>query len=247
MIKVAIICAIPQESRPILRRLGFLSRVRSDELTLWSGTTADMQVTLAESGIGITRAAAAAKTIIQYAAPDIIISAGFCGAVNPGLHRGDIVFAEKIFTLTAGLQPSKATIDSDFLKLSDAAGRPDFLRGTFITTAAMVAKTWFAPLVDDRISNPVLEMESHAVAEVCQDNGIRFAGLRAVSDTAANDPQPVCSKLFDHEMKLSMVKLLLTVATSPLSVRRLFRLYVDTAAAGGSLAEAIKFSLGTLR
>ena len=74
-----------------------------------------------------------------------------------------------------------------------------------------------------------------------------LAALRIVSDTTDRDPQPVCSKIFAADRKVSMLKILRTVITAPLRTRKLLQMHVDAEAAGNSLAEAIKFSLERLR
>lgn len=247
MMKVALICAIPQESRPILRQLGCFSRVRLGNLFVWSGASANLQLILAESGMGMDHAAEAAQNIIKFAPPDIVISTGFCGAIRPGLRRGDVILAENILTYDTALRPTSAFCDRTLLERLSPSGATTFHRGTFITTSAMVAKSQIAASLDEQIRFPVLEMESNAVAEVCNRSGIPFVAIRVVSDTAEQDPHAVCSKIFAADMKISMIKLLKAIVTAPLITRDLIRLAIDATAAGTSLAQTIEFSLGKLR
>jgi len=246
MQKVALLCAIPQERRPILRRLCNPSRSQVNEIPIWNCTLPNLHVTLAETGVGTVRAANAARNIIRLTAPDIVISTGFCGAVKPGLRRGDIVLAERILTYSTALQPSTVSLDRTLLDILGSPGKIMYNAGTFITTQEMVAKHRIAALLGDQYPNPVLEMESHAVAEVCSSSGIPFAAIRAISDTADQDPQPVCSKVFSEDMEISMLKLIKAVVTAPQTTRELLRLYIDTETAGRSLAEAVEFSLERL-
>jgi adenosylhomocysteine nucleosidase len=247
MKKIALLCAIPQERRPILRRLCRPIRGQLHDLPIWSSTSSDLQVTLVETGIGITRAAEAAKKIIKFASPDIVISTGFCGTVKPGLRRGDIVLAERILQYRSELHSSAVTLDKILLEILSPPGKINFHFGTFITVPEMVAKCRIAAQLDDQNTNPVIEMESLAVAEVCNYRDIPFAAIRVVSDTADNDPQPVCSKIFAADMKVSMIKILSTVMTAPLTTRKLLQMHVDAEAAGRSLAKAIALSLERLR
>jgi len=247
MNRIALLCAVPQERRPILRRLANPSRGKLKEIPIWSCVSSNLHITLAETGIGTARAAKAAEEIIRHIAPDIVISTGFCGAVRPGLRRGDIVLAERILAYTTSLQPATVTLDRTLLDILGSPGKIIFNSGTFITTHNMVAKSRIAPLLDNQYPNPVLEMESHAIAEVCCNRGIPFAAVRAVSDTADQDPQPVCGKIFTADMEISMIKLMKSVITAPQITRKLLRLYLDTESAGKSLAEAVEFSLERLR
>jgi len=89
-------------------------------------------------------------------------------------------------------------------------------------------------------------MNGLAVAEGCNYRDIP-AVFRIVSDSIDRDPQPVCSKIFAADMKVSMIKILKPVITAPLRTRKLLQMHVDAEAAGNSLAEAIEFSLERLR
>ena len=206
-----------------------------------------MQITLVETGIGRARATAAARNIIKTVLPDIVISTGFCGAVKPGLRRGDIVLAERMLVFSNQLHSSAITPDKELLDILNPPETTNYHAGTFISVAGMVSKCRIAPLLTAQHQNPVLEMESLAVAEVCDCHSIPYAAIRAVSDAADHDPQPVCSKIFAADMKLSMIKLLGRVVTAPSITRQLLQLHSDAEAAGRSLAEAIEFSLERLR
>lgn len=243
MKKVAIICAIPQESRPILSRLHNPVKGRLHNMPVWTSQSPELQVFLAQSGIGTARAAAAARELISFAAPDLVISTGFCGALKPGLQRGDLVVAEKLFTCSTALRPFEVTLDRRFWELIGESG---FQPGTFITTEKMEAKSRIAPLVDAGCRNPVLEMESSAVASVCKSCDTPFVAIRAVSDTADQDPQPICARLFNAEMKISVIQTVKALLATPQMTRQLLQLYVDAGAAGKSLGKAIEYTVGRL-
>jgi len=218
-----------------------------NDIPIWNCFTSTLHVTLAETGIGMRRATQAAREIIRFTKPDIVISTGFCGALRTGLRRGDIVIAEKILAYPPALQSSSASLDRNLLDILSGAGKVNTNLGTFISTQVMMEKDRLAPLVDDQLQNPVLEMESHALAEVCAGNGIPFAAVRAVSDTAEYDPQPVCSKIFTDDMSVSLTKLLRAAVADPLIIRELLQLHSAARSAGNSLAEAIVSSLEKLQ
>jgi adenosylhomocysteine nucleosidase len=206
-----------------------------------------MQVLLIESGIGTVRAAKAVRDIINLAAPDLVISTGFCGAVKSGLSRGDIVLAEKIFTYNSAHLSDAVSIDTSYLNQLGSTAKIVIHPGTFITTIGFMAKTRITEALHGEIPNPVLEMESHAIAEVCINHGVPFAAIRAVSDTAASDPYHICRKLFDADMNIRLRSLLKTVITEPTITRQLLQLHADAKAAGICLAKAIEFSLENIK
>lgn len=51
------------------------------------------------SGVGRDRARATAQRLLRDSSPGLVIAAGFCGAVVPGLQVGDIVRSPRILTV----------------------------------------------------------------------------------------------------------------------------------------------------
>lgn len=244
---IAIICAIPQESRPILRRLAAHRRTSLQGIPLWQSESSGQQLFLVESGMGTARATAAAESVIGQIAPDLVISAGFCGALLPGLDRGAIVLAERLLAYPDLRCSAAVSIDQTLLTRLAAPADKTLHRGTFITTPMLVAKNRVRTLLDEQLAHPVLEMESHAVGTVCARRGVPFAAIRAVSDGADQDPHLDCSKIFAADMKISIMQILKAIIVEPALGRRLLQLRQDAGVAGNSLAQAVALSLGRLQ
>lgn len=86
---VLIAVATPWESRPLAKSLG----LSPDGPGLWRGLSGGFRATLLETGIG---PAAAAGALERHAAsngkpPSLVVSAGLCGALQPGLRPGEVV------------------------------------------------------------------------------------------------------------------------------------------------------------
>lgn len=246
MIKIALLSAIPQERRPIQRQLGNSTQGQIKDIPIWSFVSSNQKVLLAETGIGSKRAEEAAKHIIEFMSPDIVINTGFCGALTTGLRLGDIVLAESVLAYSTELHALPDAVDKTLFNLLSASVNQVFYPATFISTTGIESKWRIAALLNDKILRPVLEMESYAIAAVCHNNDIPFVSIRAVSDTADQDPQPVCSKIFGSDLKISIIKLLKALITSPLISRDLVQLSANTEVAGKYLAIAIKRTLETL-
>ena len=90
MKKIAVIFAFYWELRPLARRLGvnFFKSLRPVI------AAKDGYLVLAKSGIGAERAGAVAEDIIRDFKPDLIISAGYCGALVKDLKIGDVVVSD---------------------------------------------------------------------------------------------------------------------------------------------------------
>jgi nucleoside phosphorylase len=93
---VAILTALPEESRPLRRRMSGARRVAGPGLSLWEGELGARKVLLAETGAGARAAAGAAEGLFARFAPARWIGAGFAGAISPGLPFGSVVVATEL-------------------------------------------------------------------------------------------------------------------------------------------------------
>ena len=90
MKKIAVIFAFYWELRPLARRLGinFFKSLRP-VIAARGG-----YLVLAKSGMGAERAGMVTEDIIRDFKPDLMISAGFCGALVKDLKIGDVVVSD---------------------------------------------------------------------------------------------------------------------------------------------------------
>ena len=101
MANICIICAIEQETTPILQRFPAARVSNLAGLPAWHFQAFGHSVTLIQSGIGGNRAAKAATEAVALA-PEIIISAGFCGALTAEVAVGEVLLAEKLYGYSSG-------------------------------------------------------------------------------------------------------------------------------------------------
>src|SRR2546425_1217144 len=96
---IAILVAVKQELRPILRRARAEHIVRQAHLDFHEGTLAGQPVALLALGIGKECARIAAEMTIRCYRPDLIISAGFGGGLAEDVKAGDIVIGTEVLDL----------------------------------------------------------------------------------------------------------------------------------------------------
>ena len=96
---IAILVAVRQELRPILRRADADHIVRQAHLDFHEGTLAGQPVALLALGVGKECARIAAEMTIRCYRPDLIISAGFGGGLQPSVRDGDIVIGTEVLDL----------------------------------------------------------------------------------------------------------------------------------------------------
>ena len=153
----------------------------------------ELTVIAAESGIGKVSAAFAASALILEKGADVILNAGLSGAIS-SLRRGDIVagesFIECDFDLSAigydlGQKPDGEqalhTADRELLKKAVSLG---IATGRFGTGDVFLTDKKKKKLFKEKFEICAFDMETAAIAAVCEKCAVPFFSVRKVSDDA---------------------------------------------------------------
>jgi adenosylhomocysteine nucleosidase len=145
-----------------------------------------------------------------------VISTGFCGALDPALHVGDIVVSGEGFEGAAG----------------------QFFRGN-IWSADQVAVTSEEKLkLRQSTGACVVEMESAAVAEKANAWGLPFRAVKVVSDTADEDLALDFNQYRDRDGRFQVPRIAAAALTHPFTtLPALLRLHRNCQQAAESLGE----------
>lgn len=170
-----------------------------------SGELYSHRVVVAESGIGKVFAALCAQAMICLYSPDIIINTGVAGALEKSLAPCDVVIA------TSFVQH-----DMDTSALGDEVGLVSGINKVYFDTDKVLSETLFecakasgaSPIfgrvatgdrfvcgkeekkkIAERFSAAACEMEGGAIAQVAFVNNVRFAAVRAISDSLDGSAQ----------------------------------------------------------
>ncbi|WP_298271970.1 phosphorylase [Geobacter sp.] len=238
---IGLIAAMPDEVRPLLRRVKPVEKCRREHFTLYRFLLGGAGINLVESGMGPNRAARAADALAETA-PAAIVSFGFGGAVLPGLEVGDLVVGVGCWLASGSHLVPRGAIDRDLARdILDGLGGP-FRRvafGQIITSREILAKKALAPLLPREFDTPVLDMETAAVAEIAERRAIPLVALRAVSDDAREELSFTLDEFTDRDMNIRGTKVLATILRKPWIVPQLIRLARNTHTAGATLADAV--------
>lgn len=234
MRNVCIICAISQETRLILAKLPRSASGSIAAFSSWKTTVADNCITVIESGIGQENAGKAASAAVLQIKPDLIINAGFCGAITADLHTGDIVSSSFIHNLTAGTIKEKISPDQT-LQVSMFRGIANV---DFISADSIYEKLDIRTLLPSA-NTAVIEMESFAVASICNECRIPFIAIRAVSDDFTTDPSHLFKAISGPDFKINSRTLVPAIIRKPSLLCLLPKLAKGARVAGNSLATAL--------
>lgn len=241
---IGIIVAMPEEVRPIRRRLGSCRKDRTGRFPVYYFTAGGRRIALIRSGMGTEKAAAATEQLMSIARPRVIISAGLGGGVRPGLDTGDVVIAGQALSLNNGVPELAGTLDNESVLVALRASLPTppfrIVSGATVTTDGIISKKSADHCLPREVINPVLDMETSAVAQAAAGNGIPLVAVRAISDPAAEELLFSLDEITDRDLNISLVKVLLAIARKPRILPQMLRLAKNAKRAGENLALVVE-------
>ena len=248
--KIAVITAMPEEYRAVADSLGTATAAQIGTLRAGRFSQAGHEFLLVESGMGFHNAAKAAELLIRDGCPDLLVSAGFCGGIAPELLAGDVVVAKEIIIANdcgfEDIPVPLSPVGRNFVAFEAAEGNRT-VGGTFVSTSVVTSKKRLAGMLHGSYPNPVVEMESGAVAIIAAENNIPLLAIRAVSDSAAEELLFSLDEFCDSDLRrIRISKVLLTVLRKPCIIPQLLRLSRSSRRAAEGLTAALSRLFPTL-
>ncbi|MCL4500315.1 MAG: hypothetical protein M1438_00480 [Deltaproteobacteria bacterium] len=248
--KILLLAALSLEVQPFLR-LSRARRRRGLPWPAWEFPLSKGRGLLALSGMGAEAAREAAACLVAQYKPHLLVSLGFGGAVTPELPAGSLVLGEFFYNF----DPTTQVLDSiphltgprplpDLLRSLAAAGLEAF-PGSLITTPYIINKAAQAgPLRS--LTYPVLDLESAAVAAVARAEELPCLGLRAITDTAAEEIPDFLAPIGEELGTVGLLNVLGWLAADPRRLKDLVHLWRCSRLAAARLAKALTVLLPPL-
>jgi adenosylhomocysteine nucleosidase len=180
---VGVVVALEMESGYLEDRLAGKIAVHGHGFTVRTGGLKGRGVATIVTGHGQSAARRGAQALIAGHRPRWIISSGFAGGLSPQVARGDIVMANAVL----GEQGERLAIDLQLPK-SDSPNK-GVHAGPLLTLDHIVRTAAEKKSLGEKHSAIAVDMESLAVAQVCQLEKQRFLAIRAITD-ALDDELP---------------------------------------------------------
>ena len=175
-------------------------------------------------GIGRENAEKSIRNALAANTPELVLTCGFAGGLNPELKLGEVVFE---------IGNQQSTIGNQ-LSASGAKAVKFFCADRIATTATEKKK------LRDETGADVVEMESAAIHAVCAERGISCATVRVISDTAYEDLPLDFNALAKPDKSLDFGKLAWAIAKSPGKIGSLMELQKKTSFAARQLASVLE-------
>ncbi len=163
-----------------------------------------------------------------------VLSFGICGALIPGLRPGDLVIGESVAAFDKVFLCDPAWTAHLAARLPQARRLPLTARNSATTRVAAkrdLARATGAAVVD---------MESHVVASHAAEQGVPFAVVRAVSDTASQAVPQAAIAGMRPDGSTDAWAVLRGLARSPLEIPSLIRVAFGAGAAMRVLGETAR-------
>jgi adenosylhomocysteine nucleosidase len=196
-VNVLLVAAEGRELRGVLRRCGNRRRLDWPLEFAWEGELDGAHVWLAAGGHGQRLAGQTAEIAFRYAHPEVVVSVGFCGALDPALLPGQVLVPTKVELFGDGrcydaVAPSAAPVHAC---------------GTLLSCDHVVASVEEKSRLRSAGAAAV-DMEAAAVAAAARRAGAVFSCVKAVTDLAWEPLRMDFNAARDREGRILMSRVL---------------------------------------
>jgi len=215
--KVAIVAAIEREVWPLVKNWSVSRREHDGR---WFKFFDKDAMVLVCGGMGAEAARRAAEAIISLYRPEVVISAGFAGGLDPALQVGYILTPRHVIDANDGSRTDSGFGDGVLISFGEIAD---------LEQKAKLGRTYGAQALD---------MEAAAVARSAEVHGVKFLACKVISDASGSSLPPI-GRFIGSNGKFHALKFLAHIAVRPWLWSGVQRLASDSAMAAGKLCQAL--------
>jgi nucleoside phosphorylase len=170
--RVGVLAPMRHELRPLVRPLS-LRRIGPGADAVYEGAVGRTRVVATITRMGTLAAAQAAERVLAAGEIDHMLVVGIAGGIGASVQIGDLVVPERVLDLASSAEHRPAG-------LGGAAPR-----GTLATADGLIVDPAFFEQLAQR-GVIAIDMETSAVAAVCERRGCPWSVYRAISDRAGD-------------------------------------------------------------
>ena len=238
-------------------------RIRGSGFFIREGGIKGRRVAIIRSGPGLHNAARAAEVLIDGHKPQIVVSAGFAGGLDPSLKRRDVLLADSVVNSSGEQITLRPPLPSPDSPTGTGVQLPSQLNTPQPNDSGIDNPAWPGPRVgrllsvDRVVRDPAekqalfqqhhasaLDMETFAVAETCRRRGVPLISARIILD-AADDvlPRDVERLLRQKSETARLGAAVAAIWRRPGSLKDLWALKENSLECSGQLAKFIEQSI----
>ena len=243
---IALLCAVRDEFRPLLRLLTAPKPFRAAGGSALSGTIGGRPVVLVGSGMGARAARRTAEWVLSVANPAVLVSCGFAGGLSDSVQTGDVVVANELFDPAPpeGNGPREWSIEPERLAAVRAAW-PENLRrveGRVASSSRVLSLSTGKRDFGRRHNAIAVDMESSGIARAANVRDVPVLVVRVILDDVNFDWPIDFAPLVSDEGRLRPWKLLTAIARRPSALPAL----IEVGRSGRRVAEDLSRALAAI-
>jgi nucleoside phosphorylase len=214
--------------KPVVRLLGLERTGQQGKLPVYTGRRGAAEVVLTGTGVGPALAHATAERMLDGSTFDRVIVCGIAGGLAPASLVGDLVVPEEVYDGANGERfrstPVEGVTPEGVIRMGDG----DDYEFNDVEVARLVAEGVTA-----------LDMETAAIARVCDQHDIPWIAFRVISDMAGDASLgPDVLALVDEFGKPKAWPSIRYLFTHPKQIPLMLRVGRDASAAARAAAKA---------
>ncbi|MGZ8761793.1 MAG: 5'-methylthioadenosine/S-adenosylhomocysteine nucleosidase family protein [Acidimicrobiia bacterium] len=221
--RVALLAPMVSELRPVVKAFS-LQRGEVGGVNVHVGSLGDVEIVAVKIGMGTRAAADATERLLDATAFDHVLVAGIAGGVVPGVEIGDLIYPSRVIDHASG---------AEFVPTGLAPGAAS---GTLLTSDEFFVEPEELEALAAR-GVVGLDMETAAVAAVCERRDCAWSVVRSVSDRPGEVPASVLD-LAGADGTPNLGKAMRFMVTQPWKVPGLVRLARNSQRAANRAAAA---------
>jgi adenosylhomocysteine nucleosidase len=223
--RIVVLAPMVSELRPVVKAFGLTPAPRDGDPKRHTGRVGEAEIVATMTGIGTKLAEQVTERVLASESVDRVIVVGIAGGVGKAVEVGSVFMPDVVVHKSTGAE----------FQPKDLAGVER--RGRLVTSDDFevedeeLAKLEAAGVI-------ALDMETSAVAAVCEKQGCPWSVVRAISDMANNHPiGENVMNLANADGSANVAGFLKYVATHPGKVPQLMKLGRDSQLAARVAAE----------
>ena len=236
--RVALFSAFPHELRKIVRNIGAGKPLKKGLVDVSHGEYYSHEIIVVLTGIGIRNAENALKYVLEEHPPDVVISAGFGGALYNNACIGEVILASRVISVTDG-QVNVLDLNNDRDMFKRLSGQLNLREGSVVTIDAWRKKAEVREMVPEEFPFPVCDMETFPLAKLSLERGLRFFGFRSITDRGGEEIPPELLGVSDESGRYSLSLAVNLLLTNPRLIPGSIKLGINSYIAGRSLWKAV--------
>jgi adenosylhomocysteine nucleosidase len=225
---IAITFALPAESAGLVRLLREKERRLCSDTQIIRGKIDNRTIEILHTGVGEKICRRRMAEFLQDRQFDLLISAGFAGALNDRLEVGDVLVAANFST--ANTQQIQSL-------LSNHRVQP----GELVTLSRVIDSREERYQIAKGTGAVAVDMETEFIARACAEQALPMLSLRAISDTPAQPLPAPPGILFDiDEQKTKLAQLSVYLLRHPNRMPRMILFVRQVRKARSALTDSLE-------